>query len=95
MDPEYCCKELIASSISVLSAVNESVSILQSKERFNNTPLPLYDEEREIPKNVIKVLEGQLESASKFQVDLGALKLQARARDKWGKHYLSTPHARG
>jgi hypothetical protein len=64
MDPEYCCKELIASSISVLSAVNESVSILQSKKRFNNIPLPLYDEEREIPENMIKVLEVQLNSAN-------------------------------
>lgn len=74
MDPEYCCKELIASSISVLSAVNESVSILQSKKRFNNIPLPLYDEEREIPENMIEVLEVQLNSASKLQIDLGALR---------------------
>jgi len=31
MDPEYCCKELIASSISVLSIVTESVSFFESR----------------------------------------------------------------
>ncbi len=34
MDPEYCCKELMASSISVLLVVSESVSVSESRARL-------------------------------------------------------------